>query len=328
MYIIGTLAYSISLAVYIYFLINNYQSNVTQQYISLDESSGNCENVPISRSNTYLADTSGNWLGSPSFAYSKAAYSLSLNNFIVDTQAQYTAMMAKFQTGLTRVGQESTQENVAFSLLYWMTYIDYYYVPDPTISNFHDVGYGQLQYIQLTGDPSVVFNLPTSQITLSNQNATCDLRSEASYDQANAMISTVYNATEFLYHSKCSDVIYPSEFSPSGYFDQKYTLTLDMRAFITALAVNQGILLIRNFGIGSASKYNIPVGDVTYSVGQYFDRRYPTMEPITCLRNVTAIPGDAAIQMTDICFLRKAVTVVALPVFHHYGASTEYPEEC
>eukprot|EP01034_Spumella_vulgaris_P038066 gene38066-46973_t len=243
-------------------------------------------------------------------------------------EEQYAAMMAHFQSGLTRVGDQSRHENVAYSLLYWMTYIDYYYVLDPTISNFHDVGYGQLQYIQLTGDPSVVFNMPTSQVTLSNQNATCDLRSEAAYDQANAMITTSYDAAEFLQHTNCSNVVYPSEFSPSGYFDPVYTLSLDMRAFITALAVNQGILLVRNMGIGAATKYNIPVGSVTYSVGQYFDRRFPTMEPITCLRNVTAIPGDAKIQMTDICFVKKAVTIVALPVFHHYGASTEYPEEC
>jgi hypothetical protein len=77
--------------------------------------------------------------------------SLELNNFKVETQQQYADMMTAFQDGFKVIGEHSSHENLAYSLLQWMSYIKYYYVADPSVTDFKSVGYGQLQFMQLTG---------------------------------------------------------------------------------------------------------------------------------------------------------------------------------
>jgi hypothetical protein len=63
----GSLAYGVSVAAFIYFLIQNYYNQVNQQFISLDDGSGDCSSVPISLTGYYLADTQGMSSLSPLF---------------------------------------------------------------------------------------------------------------------------------------------------------------------------------------------------------------------------------------------------------------------
>ena len=101
----------------------------------------------------------GNWVGTRDFTYRKAAYELILNGFSVSSMDQYTKMMTVVKEDLQRIGKIATTQNLAFNLLYWMAYLNIYSVDFPMATNFSAIGKGQLQYFQMTGKPSKVFNL-------------------------------------------------------------------------------------------------------------------------------------------------------------------------
>jgi hypothetical protein len=67
--------------------------------------------------------------------------------------------MYKFEKSLDYVGEIATHQNLAYNLLYWMSFVHYYSVEFPTLTDFSSVGKGQLQFLQLTGNPKKVFDL-------------------------------------------------------------------------------------------------------------------------------------------------------------------------
>jgi hypothetical protein len=236
-------------------------------------------------------------------------------------------MMLAFEKGLETVGAIATTQNLPQNLMFWMSYVQYYSVDFPTATNFSSIGHGQLQYLQMTGDPSQVFDLSYTQGHLMNQNGYCGIDSYASFDQANAMLSADLNYTEFIHTSTCNTIVNPLSF---GYFptvDQNnFLLSLDVLSFSTAMAVNLGILLIADLGIASSSFYEFEFQNTTYLTGQYFDTRYPSMNTIVCIQNMTAFPaGSKGVQAMCMYLLGQTL---ALPVFNHFGQSKVEPVYC
>lgn len=317
-----------SLAVFIYFVVENYTNTINQRYIALNTEGGECNEVPIVLSGTYLADTAGNWAGSPDFVYSKAAYSLTLSNFEAESHEEYVRMMDTFHKSLVVIGNKAKSENLIYTLLQWMSFVKYYYVEDPSLVDFRSVGYGQLQAMELTGNPSVVFDLPYTQVTISSTHGICPLVADAVYDQANAKLSASYNTSEFASMPSCFAAIVPSKLNIPGFLQKEFSIDVDVRSFATAMAVNMGIIRVTDLGVATPQQTELTFGGAKYMVGEYFDKRYSTMDPILCYYNVTDVLFSSSQHTQQLCFLRKGITIATLPVFHHYGDSDSIPVPC
>lgn len=68
-------------------------------------------------------------------------------------------MMTAFNVNLRKIGKMAIQQNLAYNLLLWMIYLDSYSVEDPHSNNITAIGQGHVQYFQMTGTPSQVFDL-------------------------------------------------------------------------------------------------------------------------------------------------------------------------
>lgn len=108
----------------------------------------------------WIADTNGNWMGSPGFRYSNVLYQLHLNGFSISDISQYEDMMKAFKLDIICIGNMAKSMNLAFNLLLWTTYNTYYSLdlrslvrsPSGSIK-------GGLQQFQMTGDAKQVFDL-------------------------------------------------------------------------------------------------------------------------------------------------------------------------
>lgn len=68
-------------------------------------------------------------------------------------------MMNYFQASVNKVGQMAKTGNLAFTIVLWSSYVEYYSIQFPGSNNFSALGSGQLQYFQMTGSPSQIFDL-------------------------------------------------------------------------------------------------------------------------------------------------------------------------
>lgn len=328
MYYVGTVAYMAMIATFVYFTYQSYLSSVQQAFIALDPSSGDCTSVSIAISDTYLADTRGNWVGTPHFTYSLASYSLTLNNFQADSFDDYETMMNTFHTSLDHIGEVSVNHSLAYNLVLWASWIRYYSTADPTTTNFTSQGLGQLQYMQMTGQPAVIFNANRHQAVVSSQYGLCGVVGYTSFDMANARVMTEVNYTYYSAQPLCMVALQPQLFGYIASVDNNiFSYGLDVNAFVTAMAVNYGVLQLQDLGIASQTVYRFTVEGNAYEGQQYFDLRYPYMSPILCVRNTTALPSGAGVVLQRLCFVLEN-EAVTLPLYHHFGLSYRYPIPC
>lgn len=328
MYYYGFVAHILAISMFIYFTWENYESQVTQPFIVLSESDGSrCETVPIAITDTYLADSGGNWVGFPDFVYSQSLYSLALSNFEINHKSQYIEMMNTFKTALDEIGRVSMHQDLSENLLFWMSYIQYYDVENPS-ANFNDVGYGQLQSFQMTGNPQNVFQLDYIKGSVVGASGSCPLFSYSTFDQANSQLQNTYvNYTQFINDPICSAAVIPDSVGYVSYLDgDVYTITMDVRTFSTAMAVNYGVIPINNLKVVDKELRTFTYRNVSYTIAQYYDVRYPLMATVSCLKNTSVIPHTQA-QFETLCFYVMGETF-ALPVFNHYGASPKEPTFC
>jgi hypothetical protein len=139
-----------------------------------------------------------------------------------------------------------------------------------------------------------------------------------------------YNA--FAANAICMAALSPKTFGYGQTYDKNnFPIQLEVESFITATAVNLGIMSIDDLLLAQYLNIYITLRtstqNVTYQVNEYFDVRYNTMTPIVCMRNVSAVP--ASVKILSLCVVNVATSVFALPVFNHYGdAAFEVPTYC
>jgi hypothetical protein len=328
LYFFGAVAHICAILMFVYFVYVNYQGATQQAYISLTTQGGDCQTVPIAITGEYLADYNGNWAGTPQYQESLALYSIDFNNFQISSVSQYEDMMYAFYSDLAMVGNMARKNNLATNLLYWMTYNQYYDIQQPSVSNFSSVGYGQLQSLQLTGNPSFVFNLFHNYQRIASEMGPCTLGSYTLYDQANHCFTSYYdNYTEFTLDTKCIAAVEPLKF---GYFPTTdlniFSIQLHAESFVVALGVNFGIVPFKTLRVVSKTLANFTYSDVVYNIGEYFDVRYSSMQSLFCINNITAIP-EGEKGLTQLCVLTIGTTFV-LPVFNPYGQDIAKPDYC
>jgi hypothetical protein len=328
LYFFGTVAHLIATLMFVYFVWDNYEQAVQQPYISITSSGADCNTVPITVTGNYLADYNGNWAGTPAYEESKALYSLSLSNFQVSSPNQYVDMMRSFYTNLAMVGVTAKENNLPTNLVYWMTYTQYYYLADPQLTNFTGVGYGQLQTLQLTADPSVVFNLLNTVARFSSVSGVCPIESYTTYDESNHNFNSLYsNYSAFVQSALCREAVNPFTFGYSGEADGNYfPVDLHVQALAVALGVNYGIVPMSTLRVISQNVGNFTFGLVEYTIGEYFDVRYPSMQSLFCVTNSTPLPFDSY-GVTNLCVMTEGTTFAA-PVFNHVGESFDKPTYC
>ncbi len=328
LYFFGTVAHLLAMLLFIYFVYNNYSQAVSEAYISLTTDGGDCNTVPISITGTYLADYNGNWAGTPEYEESLALYQLSFSNFEITSELQYNEMMSNFYTNLVNIGDKAKTYNLAENLIYWMTYVDYYDIQSPSLTNFTGVGYGQLQTLQLTADPAIVFDLLHNIQRFSSKRGKCPVSSYTTYDQANHIFESYYsNASKIFENLNCSYAVNPLTFgyypTTDGYI---YNVGLHMQAIAVALGVNFGIIPFQTLRVISRKVANFTYGRSSYTIGEYYDVRYPTMQTLFCITNATALPPSLS-PYQQLCFLATGTTFI-LPVFNQYGVDITKPVYC
>jgi hypothetical protein len=117
MYLFGTVAYILSIGLFLYFVSTSYQSSLHAAFIAITVDAGDCHTVPVSVTNSFMADNEGNWIGAPQFVYALSPNEISFNNFQVSSDDQYEQMMRSFQSGLAEIGRQSVNQNLAQNLM-------------------------------------------------------------------------------------------------------------------------------------------------------------------------------------------------------------------
>eukprot|EP01039_Chlorochromonas_danica_P004934 gene4934-5417_t len=325
-YPLGAGAYMLLLGVFIYFLYQNYMNSISKAFVSLNSSDGDCNEVPIAVTGTYLADINGNWINTPQFNYYLAAYSFTFAGLQVNSLSEFQSMMNVFRENLRALGTITPNQNLAINLIIWMVYIKRYSLEYPDMTTFTSVGYGQLQSLQMTGAPHVVFNARFYLSAIADQYGRCELLATTSFDPANSMLSSTYNATAYDNSTSCTRISQPVNFGTRPGGVEEYTIGMDVRSFSIAMAVNLGILSIDDLQLASISQISFTYNGVNYAIGQYFDVRSPLMDALYCLRNTSVIPSGQ-FGVRNLC-LMIAGSTPALPTFNHVGFGDNRPELC
>jgi hypothetical protein len=240
-------------------------------------------------------------------------------------------MMDAYNTTLSYYGELSSRQNLGLNVVLWMSLIRFYSTADPLTSNFSSTGRGNLQYVELTGDPAVVFKSRFTGVAMSSVSGYCDINAAVNFDQANALFEASIATTAYNNDPICESVVSPLVFSEAKVDNPYFSIELDTRSLAIAVATNLGYVDIDNLLIASSSTFPISVRatstvNVTYLVGEYFDVRYPFMKPIFCLRNITAIPDNLP-RVLVLCLVSSG-TALFLPVINHLGRSKKQPDYC
>lgn len=325
LYSFGIFAYCVLLVVFFYFFYTNYVNSINQAFISLDDDSGTCETVPVPITGSFLADRNGYWYGNPHFVYSSAKFEVKLASYTVSGLDQYQEMIRVFEDDVHRLANTAGTRTGAHNLILWMSFIRFYSTTTSVQSEVHALGDGNVQYFQLTGHPSIVFNKEFVFADLSGAAGHCNILGDAFFDEANSLLIQDYQFEEFNADPVCSSALNPVNVGFNEASGSIFRVSLDIRAFSTAMALNLDYIHIQDLRHLEEQPFSFVYNDVTYNVTRYFDIRYPTMEPIYCSYNVSEIPPSSLPETFCTIVL---VESVFLPVFNHLGASTYLPEYC
>ena len=258
--------------------------------------------------------------------------------FKVDSPSEYETMMIAYNKSINSIGEYAQTQPLAINLIYWISYIRYYYLPDPTNTSYYLLGSDNLQYMEFTGDPSIVFKASYHQALASSYLGVCQFNGlSTSYSQANAVfrISLDKSSVDALTTDPiCSNAIRRNVFSKNwGKNDKEYSFEMDVRAFSTAIAINMGVMELSTLGWSHIDPYNITLNGRVITIGEYFDTRYRFMDPIVCFSDISdwdpLINNATNVVMNDLCFVQHGDTVF-LPILHHLGVNLEegIPLEC
>lgn len=206
----------------------------------------------------------------------------------------------------------SRNYDLASNLMYWMSaaFVSY---PGNTAQRFVFVG-----------TPLVVLNRQKILGTVSNVRGDCNASSAATFDSSNGLLSLVYDYNEYVNNPVCNTSLPPSLLSYLPDADaNRFTIQLDTRSIITAVAINMGILDIDSLVELIDFRSNYTYGGQDYTVNVYYDSKYNGMQPISCINvNISKVSNYT------FCALVLDQNVYAIPLFNHKGLSTDMPTPC
>ena len=214
-----------------YFIGSQYVIARATTFISLDQSAGDCSEVPLSITGVHSLDSSGHWIGNTLYNPSSAYYSFDMSNFLKNT-ASYKSIIADQKAIFATIGSISKANNLAINLLYWVTW-----------SKIINDG-NATQRWELTGDAKVMFDRQNYLGAMGNSKADCIASSLVSYNAATGKFLMTYSEASFSTIGSCNHIITPKllGYEPAANGDI-LTMKWDGVSLIMAAAVNKGVSL-------------------------------------------------------------------------------------
>jgi len=215
-------------AVFLYFIITAYQSGVTDTYISFDEESGDCSEVPFTVTGNYLADSSGHWESNKKYNDATALYEADFLSF-ESTNAQYKKTFAEtISNELNEIGNVGKYRDLAWNVLALASY------------TYVNRDHGRLEFYP-TGEIGTMVNLRYSQAGVAGSDA--DVKDGGCLKSVSFDAATVSLVASYPYEGSGTSC---QKFADTLGFDSVYSETfefsVDMVAVSTATAVNYGII--------------------------------------------------------------------------------------
>lgn len=306
---LGTFYLAILLILFVFLFVQGYLSAMKTIYLSPVEEDNvvksNCELIPVVNTGDFLATPQGYWEGSKDFLYANAAYVLSMKGFGA-TYDNYEKALNSIYDALLFYSAISRKKDLAFSLLLWMSLS---FVSDKS----------NTQRFSLLGTPLKVLDREFLEANLGNDDHLCRIANQVRFDNNNGLMTVSYDYQEFMHNTNCTHVMNPNIFGynyvtkPSN-FDLKF----DVRTIVTAVAVNLGIAVVDTLVRIPTMDQSIGQQGFTFNISNYYDPKYPGMDPIICVTSGLQDP---------VCGMAVGKGAV-MPFFHHLGSNFTFPTHC
>lgn len=316
LYPIGTVTFLCLLGIFVAVFVNGYQTSTKTEYLSPTTGgtadSKYCVNVPTINTGTYLATESGYWQGASGFSYGEAAYELSLTSLTM-TADTYKEVMYQAYIQLLGVAYYGTRNDLGYNLLYWMSGVLL-----PIKGNI-------AQRLSFVGTPLVIFDRQKIVGTMANVHGGCNATSKSTFDSKSGRLSLTYDYSEYMDNPICRGIVNPDlmgYLAPSDKDD--FTVQFDVRTMVTAVALNMGLTDTKYLVRIPAFDSNYTFQGVNYNVSSFYDPKYNGMDPVTCIQ----IAGFNLSYGFTQCLIMIEDSVYAMPIFNHFGQSTDLPKPC
>jgi hypothetical protein len=183
-----------------------------------------------------------------------------------------------------------------------------------------------IQQLELTGSPTMIFDRRYYMSSLSNEGGVCDVRPKTTFDKHNGIITILYNIAEFLASPVCRNVTNPAHMGYVPAFDgPDFRLSIDVRSLITGAAINQGILDPYELAEIPFTSTTVTVDGKNYDVDEFYNPRFPGMKPLYCQRDKDE--ERTSHNATYSCVIRLGV-LYFYPTFNHIGSNRSAPAYC
>ena len=274
-YSIGTILIFAYLAFFSYFIYYFYTENTTTQFVAIEEGSNSCTEVVRPLDGTFFASSDGYWEGTINFKYTNAPVSVIFRELSASPDIFQEIFSGKKES-LQGINEIFSANTLAVNIIYWTNY-------KKSIESS-----GTVQTFQMVGDPAYVFDAQIMVGNIASEKTVCNAGAVTTFDSRKASFVVSYEYKSYLSPgSNCVNVFSELELA-YAYPGLTVTvaITVDTRSFMTAMAINRGILQ-------SSTAYDLEVYDtlnittskgVRYSYSKVEDTRYPGMGPIYCVK--------------------------------------------
>jgi hypothetical protein len=229
-----------------------------------------CEPVLSPVSATYLADSNGYWETSTYFDTSRALYQFTFHNYYVNNSG-WVEIMNELEGQLQGVGNLMSTLMLPSNILYWTAWSGHFVstteVAEPTT-----------QYFNMFADVAVIFNRQYVHGIISNVDSDCNASTSSTFNPSTYIISTTYTYEEFVSNPRCSAVVDPALVGYNSFYDgDQFSLSMDVRSLVTALAVNENIISVTLLRPVMNSLTTYLYRNTLYVIGDFYSPRYPGM---------------------------------------------------
>jgi hypothetical protein len=225
MYFFGFLSYILMTGCFLYFCQQGYLNSRRKEYVAVDQTEGDCEDIPRSVSGAWLASQSGLYEGDVDFSYPEAMYMLEFTS-LSKTKEEYRILMDEYEDQLNILAAKSLENDLADNILLWITW-----------QVFKKEKSGMTRF-QMNADPRSVFDNQFIFGQMSTVEAECYVSTSiSSFDRANGLLSNVYSHTDFMANPNCSSID-PEWFGyDERFFGDEFIVEMDVSTAITAIGV-------------------------------------------------------------------------------------------
>ena len=250
----------------------------------------------------YFADENGFWEGQQNFQYPKAKYQFNFDNFTA-TRLYYEETINELYFELQRVGSIVKNLNGAGNILYWMTYLQRT-LSDPTAAEIPTES-----WFYMTGSPVAVFKSNEIYSAIVSLAGYCEAPSYGRINSAQALLELTMDGTYYsnskstcprgLDRSNKQEVIFGEKY---GYLHD-LRLFIDLHTMMTTIAVNEGVFPSSTISewleIADLDSFNFKdeTRSLSVPIYQYYDRRYPGMEPLVCVNDTRFVSSNICVMI-------------------------------